>query len=126
MAVAVAVVIRLLSRLVHNRRLGGVKYKPCARCSIPALDPDTGVATREPMRTLAQFRTRDHEVFFGLQLRQRLDCHYCGKRSKLTPGHVRKFRCPHCLALNFFDEVCAMLSPSLRPLSLSSSHRTTL
>ncbi|KAH0843195.1 hypothetical protein FOPE_07838 [Fonsecaea pedrosoi] len=39
-------------------------------------------------------------------LRRRLDCHYCGRRSKLPagkkPGH--KFQCEHCLAVNFFDE----------------------
>ncbi|EXJ59142.1 hypothetical protein A1O7_06573 [Cladophialophora yegresii CBS 114405] len=39
-------------------------------------------------------------------LRQRLDCHYCGRRSKQTPGKKRggRFQCEHCLAVNFFDE----------------------
>ncbi|ETI21904.1 hypothetical protein G647_05974 [Cladophialophora carrionii CBS 160.54] len=39
-------------------------------------------------------------------LRQRLDCHYCGQRSKQTPGKKRggRFQCEHCLAVNFFDE----------------------
>lgn len=40
--------------------------KPCARCNIPSLDPDSGLATREPLRTLATFRTRDREVYFGI------------------------------------------------------------
>jgi uncharacterized protein YcbX len=38
----------------------------CARCSIPGLDPDSAVATPEPLRTLARFRRRDHEVYFGV------------------------------------------------------------
>ncbi|KAJ9607524.1 hypothetical protein H2200_007602 [Cladophialophora chaetospira] len=39
-------------------------------------------------------------------LRQRLDCHYCGRRSKQTPGKKPggRFQCEHCLAVNFFDE----------------------
>ncbi|OAP54342.1 hypothetical protein AYL99_11443 [Fonsecaea erecta] len=39
-------------------------------------------------------------------LRRRLDCHYCGRRSKLPAGTKpgRKFQCEHCLAVNFFDE----------------------
>ncbi|KIW67733.1 hypothetical protein PV04_06965 [Phialophora macrospora] len=39
-------------------------------------------------------------------LRQRLDCHYCGRRSRQTPGKKRggRFECEHCLAVNFFDE----------------------
>ncbi|KIX95474.1 uncharacterized protein Z520_08991 [Fonsecaea multimorphosa CBS 102226] len=39
-------------------------------------------------------------------LRRRLDCHYCGRRSKLPAGEKpgRKFQCEHCLAVNFFDE----------------------
>jgi hypothetical protein len=39
-------------------------------------------------------------------LRQRLDCHYCGHRSKQTPAKKAggRFKCEHCLAVNFFDE----------------------
>ncbi|KIW18589.1 hypothetical protein PV08_02877 [Exophiala spinifera] len=39
-----------------------------------------------------------------VSLRQRLDCHYCGRRSKLSKKDGRKFQCEHCLAVNFFDE----------------------
>ncbi|HUJ39157.1 MAG TPA: MOSC N-terminal beta barrel domain-containing protein [Candidatus Acidoferrales bacterium] len=39
--------------------------KPCARCSIPAVDPDTGEMGKEPTRTLATFRRRNSDVFFG-------------------------------------------------------------
>lgn len=34
-------------------------------------------------------------------LRRRLHCHYCGKRSAHT--NLRKFKCEHCLAVNYLD-----------------------
>ena len=40
--------------------------KPCARCTIPGIDPDSAETTKEPLRTLATFRKRDNEVFFGV------------------------------------------------------------
>ncbi|MDB4966246.1 MAG: hypothetical protein JWN44_1935, partial [Myxococcales bacterium] len=40
--------------------------KPCARCSIPGVDPDTAEATKEPLKTLATFRKRKNEIFFGV------------------------------------------------------------
>lgn len=40
--------------------------KPCARCTIPAVDPDTAAITKEPLRTLAKLRTRDHQAWFGV------------------------------------------------------------
>lgn len=52
----------------HAIRVGDVEFsmvKPCARCSIPTVDPDTGEMGREPMRTLATFRRRGQDVFFG-------------------------------------------------------------
>jgi uncharacterized protein YcbX len=50
-------------------RIGGVRIRvgtACARCSIPGLDPDSGTPTKEPLRTLATLRRRDHEVYFGM------------------------------------------------------------
>lgn len=50
-------------------RIGGVTLrlpKPCARCTIPAIDPDTRAITKEPLRTLAEYRTRDHKVIVGM------------------------------------------------------------
>lgn len=41
-----------------------------------------------------------------IQLRPRLTCHYCGRRSKLSKKEGRRFQCDYCLAVNFFDEVC--------------------
>jgi uncharacterized protein len=40
--------------------------KPCARCSIPGVDPDSALVTKEPLRTLAKLRTRDHKTWFGI------------------------------------------------------------
>lgn len=40
--------------------------KPCARCSIPGVDPDSAAITKEPLRTLARLRTRDHKTLFGI------------------------------------------------------------
>ena len=50
-------------------RVGGVSVRiatACARCNIPGLDPDSGEPTKEPLRTLATFRKRDREVYFGV------------------------------------------------------------
>ena len=41
--------------------------KPCARCSVPTVDPDTGaLAGPEPIHTLNSYRERGGEVFFGM------------------------------------------------------------
>lgn len=52
-------------------RIGGIEFrvvKPCSRCSIPGVDPDTGERSKEPTRTLATYRQRDHQVYFGQNL----------------------------------------------------------
>jgi uncharacterized protein len=50
-------------------RCGDVRFrlvKPCARCSVPTVDPERGVfAGPEPIRTLATYRRREGKVFFG-------------------------------------------------------------
>lgn len=41
----------------------------CARCAIPGLDPHTGKAGKEPLRTLAQYRRGgDGQIYFGVNL----------------------------------------------------------
>jgi uncharacterized protein YcbX len=40
--------------------------KPCARCTIPGVDPDTAEITKEPLRALAKLRTRDNKALFGI------------------------------------------------------------
>ncbi len=43
--------------------------KPCARCTIPTVDPDAGVfGGKEPLRTLATFRKVGSKVLFGQNL----------------------------------------------------------
>lgn len=42
--------------------------KPCDRCVITTLDPRTGVAGKEPLRTLATFRRRERKTLFGVNL----------------------------------------------------------
>jgi uncharacterized protein YcbX len=39
--------------------------KPCARCSIVTVDPDSGQGGAEPLRTLARLRNQDGKVLFG-------------------------------------------------------------
>ncbi len=51
-------------------RIGGVELelvKPCSRCIVTTVDPETGErdAAREPLRTLMQYRLRDNKVYFG-------------------------------------------------------------
>lgn len=40
--------------------------KPCARCAIPGIDPDSLEITPEPLRTLAALRKRGNQVYFGV------------------------------------------------------------
>jgi len=42
--------------------------KLCARCNIPTIDQQTAIAAKEPTRTLAQYRRRKNNVYFGQNL----------------------------------------------------------
>jgi uncharacterized protein YcbX len=43
-----------------------VLVKPCDRCAVTTVDPESGVRRGpEPLRTLATYRQRDNAVFFG-------------------------------------------------------------
>lgn len=49
-------------------RIGDITFrlvKPCSRCVIPTIDPDTGEKGKEPIATLVQYRKRDSKVYFG-------------------------------------------------------------
>ena len=51
---------------------------------------------------------------------KRLTCFYCGKRSARSQrGPVRNFRCEHCEADNFFDEVSSLEPPTFALLLLT-------
>jgi uncharacterized protein YcbX len=42
--------------------------KPCARCQIPNVVPETGALSKEPMRTLKTYRRSDGKILFGQNL----------------------------------------------------------
>lgn len=39
--------------------------KPCSRCVLTTVNPDTAVSGKEPLRTLARYRRFENEVYFG-------------------------------------------------------------
>ena len=52
-------------------RIGELPFlvaKPCARCAVPTVDPETGIRGTEPTRTLATYRRHDGQVWFGQNL----------------------------------------------------------
>ena len=42
--------------------------KPCARCTITTVDQESGIAGKEPLKTLAAYRTVNNKVMFGQNL----------------------------------------------------------
>lgn len=48
--------------------LGFRAVKRCDRCVVTTLDPQTGEAGKEPLRTLARYRMSDGKVWFGMNL----------------------------------------------------------
>ncbi len=40
--------------------------KPCARCILTTVDPDTGIRGKEPLKTLAAFRKTGNAIYFGM------------------------------------------------------------
>jgi uncharacterized protein len=42
--------------------------KPCARCAITTVNQDTAEKGVEPLRTLAQYRSRNNKVLFGMNV----------------------------------------------------------
>jgi uncharacterized protein len=52
-------------------RIGDVPFdvvKPCARCAVTTVDQRSGVRGKEPLRTLATYRARNLQVYFGQNL----------------------------------------------------------
>lgn len=39
--------------------------KPCSRCSVPNVDPETAVVGKEPLQTLSKYRQWQNKVYFG-------------------------------------------------------------
>jgi uncharacterized protein YcbX len=48
---------------IGKNRFAGVK--PCARCPVPTINQDTAVRGKEPLATLARYRARNNQVYFG-------------------------------------------------------------
>lgn len=49
-------------------RVGQVKFeivKPCSRCVLTTVDPETGSAGKEPLKTLATYRLINKKILFG-------------------------------------------------------------
>jgi uncharacterized protein len=52
-------------------RIGTARFsvvKPCARCVLTTLDPATGIAGVEPLKTLSTYRKRNSKIYFGQNL----------------------------------------------------------
>jgi len=52
----------------HRLRIGGQTFrvvKPCSRCAIPSIDPDSGDKGPQPWRALSEYRRRDGKIYFG-------------------------------------------------------------
>ena len=52
-------------------RIGALAFrgpKRCDRFAVTTIDPETGEAGLEPLRTLATFRKEDGKVWFGMNL----------------------------------------------------------
>lgn len=59
-------------RILQINQLTFQVVKPCDRCAITTVDPVTDVMTgKEPLTTLARYRTFDHKVLFGHYLLSR-------------------------------------------------------
>lgn len=39
--------------------------KPCSRCPVPNIDPETGISSKETIKTLNKIRRRENKVYFG-------------------------------------------------------------
>jgi uncharacterized protein YcbX len=55
----------------RNFRIGKNRFvavKKCARCTIPTVNQDTAKTSKEPLRTLAAYRSENNSVFFGQNL----------------------------------------------------------
>jgi hypothetical protein len=48
--------------------IGGINFrlpKPCSRCSVPTIDPETALTGKEPLTTLNRLRKWEGKVYFG-------------------------------------------------------------
>ena len=55
----------------NNFRIGDAVFnavKPCGRCVITTIDQESGNQSKEPLRTLSQYRKTNNNVYFGQNL----------------------------------------------------------
>ena len=48
--------------------VNGIEFrlpKPCSRCSVPGIDPETGIGGEEPLATLSRLRQWENQIYFG-------------------------------------------------------------
>jgi len=63
--------------------------KPCSRCAVPTIDPQTGMTGKEPLATLNKLRKWQNKVYFGQNaLHDRVGLLACGDAvTLLRVGH---------------------------------------
>ncbi|HBB33806.1 MAG TPA: MOSC domain-containing protein [Cyanobacteria bacterium UBA9273] len=57
----------------HQIHIGSISFrvaKPCSRCTITTVEQSHGMREKEPLITLAQYRLRNGQIFFGQNLIQ--------------------------------------------------------
>ncbi|RMH72006.1 MAG: MOSC domain-containing protein [Gemmatimonadetes bacterium] len=55
-------------RRLHINGIPFQAVKPCARCRITTVNPQTGTHGKEPLKTLATYRRRNGKIYFGMNL----------------------------------------------------------
>lgn len=49
-------------------RINNIEFrlpKPCSRCSVPGIDPETAISQKEPLTSLSRLRRWENKVYFG-------------------------------------------------------------
>lgn len=60
--------------LMHTFTIGNITFcgvKLCARCVMTTIDQQTAIAGKEPLKTLARYRNKNHKIMFGQNLAHR-------------------------------------------------------
>ena len=48
--------------------INGIEFrlpKPCSRCAVPGIDPQTAISGKEPLTTLSRLRKWENKIYFG-------------------------------------------------------------
>ena len=60
--------------MMHTFTIGNITFygvKLCARCVITSIDQETAIAGKEPLKTMAKYRSKNHKIMFGQNLAHR-------------------------------------------------------